>query len=232
MSGDIYIDGRYAASNPDYHIGDSAWKARQVLALLQRHGMRPSSVAEIGCGAGEIARRICDALPEASRVEGWEISPQAIALCRTREGPRLTFRQGDLLTADVPAFDLLLCLDVFEHIDDYLGFLRRLRSRARQFVFHVPLDLSAQSILRGSPIRKARADVGHLHYFTKDTALATLASTGYSVEDWSYTHGSLDLPDRSLWQRLARVPRRIGLAVAPDLTVRTLGGCSLLVLAR
>jgi hypothetical protein len=111
-------------------------------------------------------------------------------------------------------------------------FLRRLRARGRQFVFHVPLDLSAQAIMRGTPIRKARAEVGHLHYFTKDTALATLDSTGYSVEDWSYTYGSLDLPDRSLWQRVARVPRRIGLALAPDLTVRTLGGCSLLVLAR
>jgi hypothetical protein len=74
--------------------------------------------------------------------------------------------------------------------------------------------------------------VGHLHYFTKDTALATLESTGYHIEAWRFTAGSLDLPDQSVLQRIARIPRRLGFVFAPELTVRALGGCSLLVLAR
>jgi len=231
VSGDIYIDGRYAASNPNYHIADSDWKARHVLALLQRHGVAPGSVAEVGCGAGEIVKRICDAMPAVREFEGWEISPQAIALCREREGGRLVFRHGDLLASEL-SFDLVLCLDVFEHVDDYLGFLRRLRARGRRFVFHIPLDLSVQSIVRRTPIRRARQEVGHLHYFTKETALAALESSGYVVEASEYTAGSLDLPDKSLFQRAARLPRRLGFALAPDLTVRVLGGFSLLVLAR
>jgi SAM-dependent methyltransferase len=232
VMGDVYSDGRYAASNPGYHVEDSAWKAQQVLALLDRHALRPQTVAEIGCGAGEIVRQLCDAMPGASRFEGWEISPQAIALCRQREGGRLAFRTGDLLAAEVPAFDLVLCLDVFEHVEDYYGFLRRLHAKGRHFVFHVPLDLSVQSVLRGSPIHKARVATGHVHYFTKDTALASLESAGYRVLGWQYTAGSLDRPDRSFLQRIARGPRRLGLKLAPDLTVRILGGCSLLVLAR
>jgi SAM-dependent methyltransferase len=187
---------------------------------------------EIGCGAGEILSQIRSAIPEASRCEGWDVSPQAIALCRVRERAGLKFFQGDFLSSHEAEFDLVLCLDVFEHIADYLGFLCRLRSKGRRFVFHVPLDMSVQAIIRLSPIRKARAQLGHLHYFTKETALATLESAGYVIDEWSYSAGSLELPDQSVLQRLARIPRRLGLMTAPDLTVRVLGGCSLLVLAR
>jgi len=62
--------------------------------------------------------------------------------------------------------------------------------------------------------------------------LATIETAGYRIESWRYTRGGLDLSDRSWLQRLARLPRRLGFAIAPDLSVRLLGGCSLLVLAR
>ena len=45
-------------------------------------------------------------------------------------------------------FDLLLMLDVFEHVEDYIGLLRAVRSKAKQKLFHIPLDLSVQSVLR------------------------------------------------------------------------------------
>lgn len=232
MSGTRYTDGRYAASNPSYHVEDSAWKAAQVIALLESASVRPATIVEIGCGAGEVVQRVSEALPGASRVEGWDVSPLAIGLCQARADGRLVFHQGDLLETDVLPFDVVLCLDVVEHVEDYLGFLRRLRAKGRRFVFHVPLDISAQSVLRETPIERARKDVGHLHYFTKTTALAALETAGYLVESWRYTAGSLDLPDRSWLQRLARMPRRFGFAVSPDFSVRLLGGYSLLVLAR
>lgn len=230
MSSEIYLDGRYAAANPDYHVKDSAWKAQQVCRLLERRRLTPARIAEIGCGAGEILRVLGEAMPGSTRLVGWDISPHAIALCRARSG-RPEYVQGDLIEADVEPYDLVLCLDVLEHVEDYLGFLRRLRPKGRDFVFHVPLDLSVQTVLRARPLRLARETVGHLHYFTKETALATLETAGYVVDEWCYTAGALDLPDRSRLQTLARWPRRLGLAILPDLTVRVLGGCSVLVLA-
>jgi hypothetical protein len=82
------------------------------------------------------------------------------------------------------------------------------------------------------PILKERAQVGHLHHFTREIALETLAWANYDVVDWFYTAGALDLPDKSFKQRLARVPRRLAYSVSPDLTVRILGGYALLVVAR
>jgi hypothetical protein len=94
------------------------------------------------------------------------------------------------------------------------------------------LDLSAQAILRGSPILKARKKVGHIHYFTKETAMATLMDTGYEICDYFYTAGGCELPVKSFKNLLARLPRKIMFGVNKDLTVRLLGGYSILVLAK
>ena len=124
-----------------------------------------------------------------------------------------------------------MMIDVFEHIEDYMTALRRLHDRGRRALFHIPLDLSVQGLLRVSPILTARSSVGHLHYFTKETALATLADTGWRVIDAEYTCGSLSLPAKHLRTHVARLPRALGMRLAPDWAARVLGGFSLLVLA-
>ncbi len=232
MSRSIYLDGEYAKLNPSFGVEDSPWKAGQVLKAIQRNGLAPRSVCEVGCGAGEILRQVQDALAPGIAFEGYDISPDAYREAQTRQNEQLRFHCVDFLTTPTRMYDLLLCLDVFEHVPDYLGFLEALRSRAEYKMFHIPLDLSVQWLLRVKPILKERAMVGHLHHFTQETALGTLAWTGHKIMDWFYTAGSLDLPDKSLYQRLARLPRRIAYGISPDLTVRILGGYALLVVTR
>jgi hypothetical protein len=227
---DIYQDGRYAAINTDYHVSDSAWKADHVRRVLQDAGIAPRTMGEIGCGAGEVLRCLAASFP-AALLEGWDVSQHAIQLARSREGERVRFYQGDLLSALREPFDVLLCLDVVEHVEDYLGFLRALRARAKWVVLHIPLDLSVQSLVRVTPILRYRENLGHLHYFTRETAIESLKSAGFEVKSWRYTGGSLDLGPRTVLQRIARWPRRAGRSVAPDLTARIFGGFSLMILA-
>lgn len=92
---------------------------------------------------------------------------------------------------------------------------------------HIPLDLSAQSVLRPGKLMSIREKVGHIHYFTLETALATLADAGYTVREHALTR-SFDLPPESLKARAALWPRRLLPAM---LTVRVLGGYSVLVAA-
>jgi cyclopropane fatty-acyl-phospholipid synthase-like methyltransferase len=226
----IYQTGEYVAKNPTYHVEDSAWKASQVLRMIQKHNLAPRTVCEVGCGAGEIIRQLQRQLAPDTRFCGYEISPQAFVLCRQRENERLQFFCEDLIASAAAHFDLLLCLDVFEHVEDYFGFLRGLRGKAARKIFHIPLDLSAQWVWRGGPIMRERELAGHLHYFTKETALATLRDTGYEVIDWCYTAGAIANP-RSVKARLASWPRRLLSTVNQDLVVRVFGGYSLLVLA-
>ena len=227
----MYQTGEYLERNPTYHVEDSAWKADQILRMMEKHDQQPRSVCEVGCGAGEILKQLQSMLAPATQFVGYEISLHAYALCRERENEHLHFFCEDLLTAETEAFDLLLCLDVFEHVEDYLGFLRGLRDKAQYKIFHIPLDLSVQWVWRNRPIMREREQAGHLHYFMKETALATLQDAGYEVVDWFYTPGAIANP-RSVKAKLASLPRRLLSVVSQDLVVRILGGYSLLVLAK
>ena len=106
-----------------------------------------------------------------------------------------------------------------------------MRHKARHTIFHIPLDVSVQTVLRCTPILQGRAQFGHLHYFIKQTALLTLQDAGYEIVDWFYTPGGIDR-GKTMKAKLAKLPRKMFFRVAPDLTVRVLGGYSLLVLAR
>ena len=129
-------------------------------------------------------------------------------------------------------FDIAMAIDVFEHVEDHFGFLRKLKEKAEYKIFHIPLDLSVQSVLRSAPIINFRKSLGHIHYFTKETALETLKDTGYEIVDYFYTASSFEVSNRGWKGDLLRIPRKLVFAVNKDLTVRILGGYSLLVLAK
>ena len=228
----IYTDGTYLRNNPDWHVDDSPWKAKHVARMLDRHGIVPQTVCEIGCGAGEILRSLSTHLEPSTRFFGYEISPNAYKICSQKANERFTFRLANLLDETDVRFDLVMAMDVFEHVEDYFGFLRKLRDKAQYKIFHIPLELSAQEVLRGKPLLNARRTVGHIHHFSKETALATLEDCGYTVLDHFYTSGRTDLGGLGWKSQLMRLPRQALYKVNQDAAVRTLGGYSLLALAR
>ncbi len=227
----MYVDGDYLTKNPTYHVEDSAWKAGQIMRMLRRHELRVRTVAEVGCGAGAILSELQRRLPAGTAFTGYEISQHAIDLAQTREAPGLAFVCADLLTLETPPVDLLLCIDVVEHVEDYIGFIRRLRPRGDHKLFHIPLEMSALAVLRSMPLVRARQQVGHLHYFSKETALLTLADAGYEVIDYFYTR--IDNERSESWlASIAAASRALAGALSHDVAARLLGGFSLLVLAR
>jgi SAM-dependent methyltransferase len=226
----IYSNAEYLANNPTWHVEDSPWKAQKIYDILRRNNLKPSRIAEIGCGAGEILVQLKAQLPQSS-FAGYEMSEQAFALARSREREGVHFINANMLDENVH-FDALLCIDVFEHVDDYIGFIKSLRGYADYKIFHIPLDLSVQAVARGDALLEARRRVGHLHYFTKETALETLRYCGYEVIDANLTARAIDLPNRTLRANLMKIPRVLLSKVAPDFAARVLGGWSLMVLAK
>lgn len=229
---DMYTGGDYLQKNPTWHEEDSAWKAQHILNMLSRNKLSPKSVCEVGCGAGEILNQLYLQMPHNVTFDGFDISPQAHKLSKQKERDRLQFHLKDLLEAEGNPFDLLLVIDVFEHVEDYLGFLKAIRSKATYKIFHIPLDISVQRVLLCKPILKRRREIGHIHYFTKETALATLQDTGYEILDHFYTASTLDLKSSSLIYSLGKLPLKIASMINQDLTVRILGGHSLMVLTK
>lgn len=227
---DIYVTDQYAELNPTWHEEDSPWKANQIKDIINRNALRFENVCEIGCGTGEILLNLSRAFPRV-RCVGYEISPHAYQRAKSKETATVSFYLSNALEEKDLHYDVVIIADVIEHVEDYISFIKQLRPCGRYKIFHIPLDLSVQSLFRAWPIMKLRANVGHLHYFFKDSALATLKDCGYSVIDMKYTASRLELPNQAYSSWLMRLPRKLLFAISPDWAVRLLGGYSLLVLA-
>lgn len=224
-----YLDGTYAALNPTWHEEDAAWKAAQIWGILQLNGCCPRRIVDVGCGTGGVLAALLDRLPLETEAIGYDISPQAVALGASRQRPGLTLRCADFAETAEGKFDLLLCIDVFEHIEGYMQFLRSLRGSAEYYVFHIPLDMNIRGLLRKRHLKERRM-VGHLHYFDPETARATLRDTGYDIIDFQYTTKT----DRyNIVRNIFIAMRSVVKAITTQqFSVQLLGDASLLVLAR
>ena len=223
----LYTDGDYLANHPDWHAERSPWKAQHVVRGLEATGLQPRSVCDIGCGTGLALSVVAQNVPSVEVAVGFEPSPDAPLHPEAKDV--IEFRREDA-TESNEQFDASIMLDVFEHVEDYFGFLRACRPLADHHVFHIPLDANAKAIV-GNGCMKARRAVGHLHYFTRQTALATLEDTGYEPIHWHYTKSAWDGPDRNPWSP-ASVMRRMAYKISPEYTQRILGGLALLVVAK
>lgn len=232
MSEKIYTDenGEYLKNNPTWHVEDSPWKAKQIIKMLNRNPINPKSIAEVGCGAGEILNQLHLTMSNDVSFTGYDISKDAINFAKQREKDRLEFKNENFLETNA-RFDLLLMMDVFEHVDDYLGFLKLCKKKAKNTIFHIPLDITVSAILRNK-LMSGRKSHGHLHYFMKETAIATLVDSGYDIVDFFYTTGSLDLPSKTLKSKIAVFPRKLLFKANEDMAAKILGGFSLLVLTK
>jgi len=187
LSSDPHVNGQYLRCNPDWHTSSSAWKAEEVLKMLRRRDLAPRTVGEVGCGAGEVLRQLQLKMDPNCEFRGYDISPQAIAMAAGKENSRLHFENVDACRMATPFFDLLLVLEVVDHVEDYFGFLRALKYKSEYKLFHCSLDLSVQNAIRPGALLKLRDTLVHLHYFNKETMLRTLQDTGYEVIDCFYT---------------------------------------------
>lgn len=227
---DIYKGEAYLEKNPSWHVEESPFKAKYILKLLERNNLSPSTICEVGCGAGEVLKQLQDKMGLGHEFWGYDISPIAQRLIEPRLNDKLHFKLADPSQGD-KNYELLLVLDVVEHVEDYFAFLRSMRPVARYKLFHFPLDMSVQAVIRRNGMMKRRLDHAHLHYFTKELALQALIDTGYEIQDYIYTPRSNEIGP-SLLQKVFRLPRALLYSMNHDFAVRVLGGYSFMILAK
>ena len=224
-----YTDGSYLKkTGGTWHLEDSPFKAECVLKMLARHpGLPLSTVCEIGCGAGGVLADLQKHLPATAAFTGYEISPQAHALSAQFGNERCQFILGDAF-ADSRNYDLVLVMDVIEHVEDCFSFLRQARRKGRFQLYHIPLDVHASAVIRGE---NSWESVGHIHLFTIETALKSVECCGHRVIDWFLTDGAVRTPKHLRTRALNILRRPLGKLNA-RLAARTLGGYSILILTQ
>jgi SAM-dependent methyltransferase len=225
---EMYTEGDYFQNNPTWHIEDSPWKAKQVLKLIKMNNIAPKTICEIGCGAGEILHQLQLNMPRECNFYGYEISPQAFAMCKNRANDKLHFKLKDILQEIDVYFDLILLIDLIEHLEDYYSFLRSIKPMSEYKILNIPLQLTVKDVLRVNPLLRERELVGHLHFFNKEIAIQILKDTGYEIIDFFYPPAT-EQQRKSLFINLLR---RLFFALHKDLAARIVGGYPLMVLAK
>jgi SAM-dependent methyltransferase len=136
------LDGNGERFVPEIHRGGSIEAEHEARYRWAAQLARGRAVLDAGCGVGWGSVVLSDA--GATSVTGVDINPDALASARERAGDRdAEFQQADLqaLPFDDEAFDLVVCFEAIEHVDDpsrALDGLARVLSPGGQLVISSP----------------------------------------------------------------------------------------------
>lgn len=231
-SGDMYTDGEYLKNNPTWDVEDAPWKADHIFRMIEKHDLKPTTICEVGCGCGEILYQLQLKMPASVKFTGYEISPQAFEFCKGRSNEGLNFCLKNYCDESDNSCDIVLLIDLIEHLEDYFRFLRDIKGKSHYKILHIPIEFFALSALYPKFLIGQRKKVGHLHHFSKDTALQTLRDLGYEIIDYHYTAGYALPRQYGIKDTFLKIPRGLFFSFSPDITVRLFGGYSLLVLVK
>ncbi len=230
MKKDIYNDQTYLTNNPTWHEEDTGFKVDRIESILRKHQISFENVCDVGCGSGEILLQVLQRFPEVKNAVGYDISNDAIAIARKKSNDKLHFELQDIaLTADSVNFDLMLVIDVIEHLENYFSFLDTISGKSRYFVFHIPLDMSVWSLMSEGILIESKKRVGHIHNFTEDFILSILTDYGFNVLGKAYTEPVNKV--ESFKQRIVDIIRKTLYKINPRFCSKFMGGYSIMVLA-
>lgn len=127
---DWWINGFTDGVDPEYE--------EQIIPLVLAETAGAMAILDVGCGEGQIARRLTDGLP-GRRVVGVDPTARHIEVARERGGPveYVTASVDSLPFADGEFDAVVVCL-VFEHVDDLDAAVRevsRVLSSGGRFTF-------------------------------------------------------------------------------------------------
>jgi len=138
--------------------------------------LRPSSTLDAGCGEGEALVRLGQLVGE--RIAAVDLSSYSIGRVAQRI-PAVDARVASVteLPFGDSSFDLVLCLEVLEHLDDPAVAVSELgRVAARHVVVSVPFEpyFRIGSLLRGKYVRSLGNHPEHVNHFNRKSLQALL----------------------------------------------------------
>jgi methionine biosynthesis protein MetW len=155
-----------------------------------------SRVLDVGCGTGLTAKELRDAL--GCEVVGLEPNEQRAEAARLHGYKVITGILDDLNVQEVGTFDVILFLDILEHLSDPASILETTKHFLKPHGFIVASVPNVAhwtvrlNLLRG---KFDYADAGimdatHLRWFTESTVRRLFQWTGYRVIDWKVSSGT------------------------------------------
>lgn len=203
-----------AASPAGFH------RRRLIAELATAEAPAGAHVLDVGCGQGELLRQLAAVLPGAC-LAGADISETSLAETRARN-PDFDLFLLDITAPDFAArhtdrlhrYDLVICSEVVEHLEDDTGSVKRLSELLR------PGGALIVTVPGGKPSRFDHL-IGHKRHYDRARLEALLAGAGFRVERllaWGF-------PFHNLYRSAVRVGSRCSMrdatAAAPAPQDRT-----------
>ncbi|MCK4747198.1 MAG: class I SAM-dependent methyltransferase [Bacteroidales bacterium] len=152
-----------------------SWHIRRELGNLQKEGFRPGQIADAGSGFGQYVHYLSRKYP-AAKITGLDIKQEQVDDCNRffsslGKQETVSFEYADLTQLDRrEEFDLVLSVDVMEHIEDDRGVMK-----------HLYRGLKPGGILLiSTPSDQGGSDVHHEH---DESFIDEHVRDGYGVEE-------------------------------------------------
>ena len=224
----IYTDLTFFKRSPMWNDAESLWKSHQISSFICDNKLSINRLIDYGCGTGSILHILSDFLPGRSYL-GFDPCPQLSS--QWSSYPNIDFTTTfDLETIDLN--DVILLIDVLEHVLDPYSLLDALCSRAGYVIVHLPLELNLSTLLRPCSLKNAYDEVAHLHFYSPATFEIMCTHLRIDVISKTFTFPYRTLKrTRNNKQKLIDLSRSvISSLISPDISQSVLGGNTALYL--
>ncbi len=196
----------YLQLHKDLHEADVDSKVGAIADILPKDG-KIHSILDVGCGSGKILIQLSQLL-STDKNTGIDISQKVIDVAKSNDSNKtVTWLATDVFSAALSKHDVVLAVDIVEHVQDEQIFLKRISQLGDLVVIKVPIEVNfvnriVKSLSGGivNPLSDTEVRYGHTHHYSVGGFLSLLAGSNLRVVKIEYMH----LPKRSriFWEIL------------------------------
>ncbi len=180
------VPPNYYQSGVKNNVLQKAWHFNKLNAVLSGIDIKPKTILDVGCASGWFLSRVSKKYPHA-KCYGIDIYDKAIAFGK-KKYPKIKFSvsDADKLPYRASTFELVICTEVLEHVDDPKKTLQEIK-RVLKRNGRAVIELDSGSLLFTIVWylwRLSRGNVwnhSHLHSFNVKKLERMLKSAGFVI---------------------------------------------------
>jgi len=209
--------------DPETYLTFAEERGRPFVELVQRVPGEPATIADLGCGPGQLTHILRERWPSAE-ITGVDSSPEMIDAARAGNAdPLVKYTLADASTW-MPAsrVDLVISNAMFQWVPDQLAVIERLAEVTDTLAIQVPNNFDAPSHALMREIAGRAPYARHLDGFEFRTGvgagsyLELLAGIGWKVDAWETTYQHILQGENAVFDWVSGTGARPVLQALPD----------------